>query len=116
MASLFMNTIFQFVLVFTHNTKDVVFVNTDVEGQKFTIGDVTCEANIKYDKDPVQTSQGMGSLVLSCKHGNLPIKTSVICTETDPAAHNHFEIGEGDQKYSFDLLCKARPQNPDDEP
>jgi len=108
MTSILALTAFQFLLVVTNNSQDIVFVNQDIPGQEFNFGEVTCAASIESKDDPTVAGQLLGTLVLSCKHGTFPIQTSVTCSVQDPAAQNHFEFGEGKNKFSFDLLCKAR--------
>ncbi|WP_413288557.1 hypothetical protein [Bdellovibrio sp. HCB337] len=101
---------FQFVLVATHQGADVIFYNEDVSNRDFTLGEMNCKTRLETKKDPIYPDQTLGSLILDCMHGDFPIQTSVTCSLLDPAAQNHFEFGKADAKFSFDLLCKAKPK------
>lgn len=99
---------FQFVLVVSHRSQDVVFANEDISQREFNFGEMTCLSRLEEKRDPIYPSQTLGSLILDCKNGSFPLQVSVTCSLLDPAAQSHFEFGEGDLKFSFDLLCKAK--------
>lgn len=99
---------FQFLLVASHQSHDVVFVNEDVPNREFTLGGMTCTSRLETKKDPVDPEQMLGSLILDCAHGDFPIQTSVTCSLLDSAAQNHFEFGKPEARFSFDLLCRAK--------
>ena len=100
---------FQFILVTTFQKADTIIMNDDIDGREFKTTDMTCKASLESKIDPIYPDQKLGTLKLTCLHGKFPIETSVSCSLMDSAAQNHFEFGEGDQKYAFDLLCKAKP-------
>ena len=99
---------FQFVLVVTQKSKDVVLVNEDIPNREFKSEEMTCKTRLETKKDPVYPDQTLGIMVLECKYKEFPIQTSVTCSLLDSAAQNHFEFGTGEEKLSFDLLCKAK--------
>jgi len=99
---------FQFVLVVSHQSKDVVFANADISNRDFDFGEMKCTSRLESKKDPVYPEQTLGSLILDCRHNGFPVQTSVTCSKLDSAAQTHVEFGPEEQKFSFDLLCKAK--------
>lgn len=98
---------FQFVLVVSQQGQDVVFVNDEISKQEFLAGGLTCKPSLEFKPDTVY-DQTLGMLLLNCTNKDLLLQIKVTCSEQDPAAQTHFELGEGDGLVSFDLACKAK--------
>lgn len=101
---------YKFVLVATKNNTDLVLVNEEANNLEFTVGEAVCRTQILSKEDPTYPGEELGVLQVACSSHGVKFTSSASCSPRYPEVQSHFEIGDGQDAYILDLVCRVRAQ------